>query len=253
MRSSRTRIAGSLALLALTACADAPGRTTADAAAAHDSAPAAAPSTIEAQGGRVPGPTATTPAAPRRVMIGDLDLTGIGHDVGSATAPVVLVDFRDFGCPFCSQFTRETYPVIEREYVRTGRVLFKYVPFIVGMFPHAAEAARAAECAADQGRFWEMADRIYERQRDWKQSSDARSLLTGLAGAAGADRAKLEACYDSRRTDVRTRRATDIADALGVRVTPSFVLDGRPIEGALPIAEFRKAIDAALTAGRQPR
>ena len=183
---------------------------------------------------------------PRRVLLGSLDLTGLGHDQGSITAPVVIIDFSDFGCPYCGEFTRETYPVLEREYVRTGKVFFKYVPFIVGMFPHAAEATRAVECAAEQGRFWAMADHVYEAQKAWKSGGDPRSLLTGIAGVVGADTTRLSQCYADRRTDTRTARANAAASTVGVRVTPSFVVNERPIQGALPLADFRKVIDAAL-------
>lgn len=194
-------------------------------------------------------PSTATPAAQRRVVLGDVDLTGVGYDRGSPSARVVMIDFSDFGCPYCAQFTRETFPVIEREYIRTGKVFFKYVPFVVGMFPHAAEASRAVECAGEQGRFWEAADQVYATQREWRQSADPRTALVTAARSAGADPTAFSRCYDDRHTDRRTRRATDVANTLGVRVTPSFVIDGRPIEGALPVEEFRKIIDAAL-AGR---
>ena len=183
---------------------------------------------------------------PRRVTLGTLDLTGVGHDEGSATAPVVLIDFSDFGCPYCGEFARETYPAIQREYVRTGKVFFKYVPFIVGMFPHAAEAARAAECAGNQGRFWPMVNQVYDAQKVWKGGGDPRPLLTGMAGAVGADTARFSECYADRRTDSRTARATDVAATVGVRVTPSFLVNERPIQGALPLADFRRVLDAAL-------
>ncbi|CAN5270444.1 thioredoxin domain-containing protein [soil metagenome] len=192
---------------------------------------------------------APAPAAapgPRLVTLGGLDLTGVGFDRGSATAPVVLIDFSDFGCPYCGEFTLKTYPEIEREYVTTGKVFFKYVPFIVGMFPHSAEATRAAECAAEQGKFWPMADHVYEAQKEWKRSDDARLLLTTIAGGIGADTSVLSRCISDRHTDARTTRATTAANDIGVRVTPSFVVDGRPIEGALPLAEFRKVLDAAI-------
>jgi protein-disulfide isomerase len=193
-----------------------------------------------------PAPATAAPAGPRRVLLGDLDLTGVGHDVGSATAPVVIIDFSDYGCPYCGEFTRETYPTIEREYVRTGKVFFKYVPFIVGMFPHSADATRAVECAAEQGRFWPMLDRVYDAQKEWRTSSDPRALLTSLASAAGADTATLARCYADRHTDARIARATGLANQVGVRVTPSFIVNERPIEGALPLADFRRVIDAAL-------
>ena len=205
--------------------------------------PAAHP---HSSGERVAAVATAPPRGPRRVMLGTLDLTGLGHDEGSATAPVVLIDFSDFGCPYCGQFTRETWPVIERDYVRTGKVFFKYVPFIVGMFPHAAEATRATECASEQGRFWEMADHVYEAQKSWKSAGDPRALLTGIAGVVGADTAALSRCYTDRRTEPRTARANDVAATIGVRVTPSFIVNARPIQGALPLAEFRRVIDAAL-------
>lgn len=224
-----------------------------------------APSAAHAPGGSAPvgdtshaaatlpaAPNASTPPrtprvnGPRRVMLGDLDLTGIGHDAGSATAPVVLIDFSDFGCPYCAQFTRETYPTIEREYVRTGKVFFKYVPFIVGMFPHAREATRAVECAAEQGLFWPMADHVYDAQRSWKGGEDPAPLFMEIAGVVGADTSKVSGCYRDGRTDARTARANDVAATIGVRVTPSFVVNDRPVQGALPLAEFRKVIEAAL-------
>ena len=192
-------------------------------------------------------PTRATPAGPRHVVLGGVDLTGVGYDRGSVTAPVVMIDLSDFACPYCGEFSRETFPSIEREYVRTGKVFFKYVPFVVGSFPHSAEATRATECAADQGAFWPMMQRVYEAQGAWRSGGgDPYPVLSGIASAAGLDTARIRACYDSKRTDVRTARATSVATDLGVRVTPSFIVNERPIQGALPLAEFRKVIDAAL-------
>ena len=192
-------------------------------------------------------PARATPPGPRHVVLGGVDLTGVGYDRGSVTAPVVMIDLSDFACPYCGEFSRETYPSIEREYVRTGKVFFKYVPFVVGSFPHSAEATRATECAADQGAFWPMMQRVYEAQGAWRSGArDPYPVLSGIARAAGLDTARIRACYDSKRTDVRTARATGVATDLGVRVTPSFIVNERPIQGALPLAEFRKVIDAAL-------
>ena len=186
------------------------------------------------------------PAGPRPVFIGEVDLTGVGHDRGSASARVVMIDLSDFGCPYCAEFTRETYPAIEKEYVETGKVFFKYVPFLVGSFPHSGEATRATECAADQGGFWPMMKGVYEAQREWRKGPDPYTLLIGIASAAGLDSTRFATCYVSQRTDVRTARATGVASDLGVRVTPSFLVAGRPIQGALPLADFRKVIEAAL-------
>ena len=190
------------------------------------------------------------PPRPRHVSIGGVDLTGIGYDRGSTTAPVVVIDLSDFACPYCGEFSRETYPSIERDYVKTGKVFFKYVPFVVGSFVHSREATRAVECAADQGGFWPMLANVYDAQREWKSSSDPYTVLSGAARAAGLDTVLLGACYASQRTDARTARVTERANALGVRVTPSFLVNERPVQGALPLEEFRKVIDAALLLSR---
>lgn len=185
-------------------------------------------------------------ASPRRIMIADLDVTDLGYDAGNRSAPVVVINFSDFGCPYCGKFTHETYPTLEREYVRTGKVLFKYVPFVMGMFPNGEQAARAAECAGDQGKFWEMHDRLYAQQGQWKKSREPEALFQGYTAALGLDRAAFDACYATQREHPRTRRANTIASEIGVRVTPSFLVNDRPVEGALPIAQFRRLIDAAL-------
>lgn len=189
----------------------------------------------------------------RQVRLGDIDLTGVGYDQGSTTAPVVIIDLSDFACPYCAEFSRETYPAIERDYVRTGKAFFKYVPFVVGSFRHSREATRAAECAAEQDQFWPMLDRVYAAQREWKQAADPQPVLVGLAKMVGVDSSRFAACVASGRTDARTARATSVADDIGVRVTPSFVVNGRPVEGALPLADFRRVIDAALLLSKTRR
>lgn len=192
-------------------------------------------------------PTArAAPAGPRRVDFHGVDLTGVGYDQGSPAAPVVLVNFSDFGCPFCARFSQETYPTIERDYVKTGKVFFKYVPFVMGMFPNGDQAARAAECAAEAGRFWPMHDRLYAEQRAWKGTRAPYELFQREARRVGLDAGRFDACYAKEGRHPRTRQANAAAEALGVRVTPSFLVGDRGVEGALPLAQFRELLDAAL-------
>ena len=196
----------------------------------------------------------TVPATPRRrVMIGTADVTNIGYDRGNPNAPVVMINFSDFGCPYCASFSLQTYPELEREFVATGKVYYKHVPFVMGMFPNGQQAARASECAADQGKFWPMHDRIYATQRDWKRARDPWVPLVNAAVGAGLDTTAFRRCFNDHRTEPRTRRASNIASDLGVRATPSFVVNGRPIEGALPLAEFRRILDAAVREATQGR
>lgn len=181
------------------------------------------------------------PAARRRVFLADVDLTDVGYDRGSPDAPIVMINFSDFGCPYCGQFERETFPALEREFIATGKVYYKYVPFVMGMFPNGGEAARAAECAADAGAFWPMHDRLYAAQSEWKRSSSPAALFLRYA-SAGTDTARLAACYRAHQVHPRTARANKLVEEFGVRVTPSFVVNGRPIEGALPLSEFQRLL-----------
>lgn len=157
-----------------------------------------------------------------------------------------MIDLSDFACPYCGEFARDVYPTIDRDYVQTGKVLFKYIPFIAGSFRHAAEATRAAECAAEQGQFWLMMDRVYATQAEWKRGNVADAQMAALAGTIPIDTVRYATCYADRHTDARTARATAVANDIGVRVTPSFLVNGHPVQGALPLAEFRRQIETAL-------
>ncbi|MEO5567941.1 MAG: DsbA family protein [Gemmatimonadaceae bacterium] len=192
------------------------------------------------------------PTTPRKVFVGTEDLTGIGYDRGSPTAPVIMVEFSDFACPYCAEFTRKTFPAIDQEFIKTGKVFFKYVPFVAGSFRNSAEATRAAECVGEQGAFWLMADRLSETQSGWKMRGSPDALLRRVARSTKVDSARYAACYADRHTESRTRNATDIANRVGVWVTPSFVVNGQPVQGALPLVEFRKVIIRAIAATRQP-
>ncbi|MEO5814286.1 MAG: thioredoxin domain-containing protein [Gemmatimonadaceae bacterium] len=219
----------------------------------HDSAVASAPpkaTTPVASPAAPVGPT--RPAAPRRIMAGSLDITSIGYDRGNPAAPVVVVEFSDFGCPYCAEFALQTFPALDSEYIATGKVLFKYVPFLVGTFRNSAEVTRAAECVGEQRaeQYWPMMTAVYGSQAGWKGRGSPDTLLLTLARSAHADSARFAMCYADRHTDARIKAGTDAADYVGVRVTPSFLVDQRPVQGALPLVEFRKLIDAALLLSR---
>src|SRR5690606_24185800 len=87
-----------------------------------------------------------------------LDVTGVGWVTGLDDAPVTVIEFSDFGCPFCAQFALDTYPTLHTEFVLAGQVRWIYVPFVIGRFPNGEGAALAGECAGEQGRFWQMHD-----------------------------------------------------------------------------------------------
>lgn len=170
--------------------------------------------------------------------------TAIGWSKGSPDAPVVVMEFSDFGCPYCARFSQETYPALHREFVETGRVRWQYVPFVMGMFPNGAEAARAAECAGEQDRFWPMHDLLYAEQRRWKETppAGAAALMADLAARLDLDRDRFASCYAEDRQGARTRAANELAAQFNVQATPTFFIDGRMVQGAIPLDVFRQAL-----------
>ena len=178
----------------------------------------------------------------------DLHVDRIGHDYGAEDAPVQVIEFSDFGCQYCRQFHQESYAPLFEEYVASGRIRWKYVTFVSGMFTNSKEASLAAECVADQGHFDAMRDRVFEAQAEWKGSSDPAPLLLEYAREVGADPETVAKCVAEGRTELRVDQGTRLAHALGVRGTPTFVVDGFPMMGALPIDFLREVFERRLAA-----
>jgi len=177
-----------------------------------------------------------------------IDVNDLGYDRGSPDAPVLVLEFSDFGCPYCSRFALSSLPQIEEEFIHDGVVRWKYVPFVMGMFPNGAEAARASECAAEQGEagFWAMHDRLYRNQSAWKATSGPRELFVSYARALELDDDAFADCYDSSDAALeRINLNNALAARLGVRATPTFFVNGVRVQGALPMEHFRLLLKGA--------
>jgi protein-disulfide isomerase len=199
-------------------------------------------------------PSVMEGAEPMQAAPGDtIDLRTIGYARGSEDAPVTVIEFSDFGCPFCASFSSRTYPELHEEYVATGQVRWVFVPFVMGTFPNGELAARTAECAAEQDRFWEMKEQLYAGQDAWKSASrrQAPRVFTGFADDAGLEPEAFSACFADNPVAGRIAVHNRAADAMRIRATPSFLVNGRLVEGALPIAQFRMALDRMLEDTRE--
>lgn len=174
-----------------------------------------------------------------------LDLRNVGYNLGDPDAPIAIVEFSDFGCHFCNQFAQNTFPVLHDEYIKTGKVQWKYVPYILGIFPNGDRAALAGECAAEQGdqAFWAMHDVLFDNQREWKsEGGGARELFIRYAAQLDLDRNRFLACYDQNRPAATVARNTRLGQQLGVRATPTFFINGARVEGAIPLELFRQVL-----------
>lgn len=170
-----------------------------------------------------------------------------GRIQGSATAPVWMVIVSDFQCPYCKIWHDSTYDAIRRDYVNTGKVRLAYVNLPLPSHKGAWASAEAAMCAGLQGRFWEMHDAIFDTQAEWSRIDSAHaSFFDSLAVRAGLDMTRQRTCVTQRQTRPIVQADLDRSLLAGINSTPVFIIGGTRIEGAYPIATFRKALDAAL-------
>lgn len=181
-------------------------------------------------------------ALPGGASAQSVDVSTLGYDRGMPGAQILVVEFGDFGCSACGQFARDVWPQLQREFVATGQVHWKYVPFNLGMFPNGDEAASAAECAADQDSFWSMHDLLYEKQKEWNRLGDPRTKFAEFAAQLRLNIGSFNRCYGAEGGAARTKRNTEAARELMVRATPTFFVNGQRVVGALPIEEWRKVI-----------
>jgi len=160
---------------------------------------------------------------------------------GDADAPVTIVEFSDFECPFCGKFFEETMPQLQSEYVDTGKVKMVFRDFPLGFHQNAQKASEASECAGDQGKYWEMHDLLFE-------NNNALSIddLKGYAVDLGLDPAEFDDCLDSGKHEQEVKDDMDAGKAAGVTGTPAFFINGEFLKGAQPFERFKAVIDAKL-------
>ena len=164
---------------------------------------------------------------------------------GKADAPVMIIEYSDFNCGFCRHFHDDTLSQVINTYVKTGKARFSYkhYPF---QAPSSSIKAIAAECAAEQGKFWDFHEAMFINLSGLKDEASARDAVGRLAGDLKLDTAKFKACIDGSTASSRVQADLQEGQQLGVTGTPAFLINGKPLIGAQPYAAFQKAIDAAL-------
>jgi protein-disulfide isomerase len=170
-----------------------------------------------------------------------------GHLLGSAGAPVTIIEYTDFQCPYCGQLAMNVEPVIEDEFVSTGQV--KVQARTVAILGEESNlAAQAAECANDQGRFWDFHDTLYANQKGENKGAFVPKNLKRFAEALGLDMAAFDSCLDSGKYASKVKDDTDAARQLGLSSTPTVFVNGQAVSWHLE--DLRAAIQQALGSGQ---
>lgn len=160
--------------------------------------------------------------------------------LGDADAPVTIVEFSDFECPFCSRFRQQTFDQIVDNYGDDVQIVYRDFP-LSQLHPHAQASAEAAECADDQGAFWEYHDLLFANQAALDDDS-----LIGYADQLGLDVDKFTECFESGKYTDEVLADLNEGISYGVTGTPTFFINGVRLVGAQPYAAFEQVIDEEL-------
>lgn len=188
----------------------------------------------------------------------DLGQTKTGIDtsngspiLGSELAPVTIIEFGDYQCPFCQRWNLQTKPLIEQNYINSGRVKLVYIDLpIVGI--DSLKAHASSYCASEQGLYWQYHDHLYKNQGHendgWAKPENLKELAAKLAGL---DTQKFNECLDSGKYENRVKENKNLAMKNEVRSTPTFIIVGpdgseTQISGAQPYSIFQSVIDEKL-------
>lgn len=175
-------------------------------------------------------------------------IAGDSPSKGDEDAPVTIIEFSDFQCPYCAKFYREAYKQILTDYVETGKARIVFKNFPLPFHENAEKAAEAAECANEQGKFWEMHNKLFENQN----SLDVQSLKK-YAEDISLDTTKFNSCLDSGKFAEQIANDLKVGQENGIQGTPGFLINGRLISGAQPFDNFKKVIEQELSGNSSAR
>ena len=160
---------------------------------------------------------------------------------GPKNAPVTIVEFSDYQCPYCGRFYTQTLPLIEENYIKTGKVKLVFRDFPLSFHQYAQKASEASECAHEQGKFWEYHNMLFENQ----QSLSVENLKQ-YAKNLGLDTAKFNSCLDSGKMASEVQKDFKDGQSYGVDGTPAFFVNDVLLVGAQPFSAFQQIIEQEL-------
>jgi protein-disulfide isomerase len=160
---------------------------------------------------------------------------------GDENAPVTIIEWSDYECPYCGRFYSQTFGQIDEQYIETGKVKFVYRDFSLPFHSNAQKAAEAAECAGEQKRYYDMYDKLFR-----EGIGGGVDAFKQYASEIGLDTVQFNDCLDSGRMASETAKDMEDGKAAGITGTPGFIINGELILGAQPFENFKKVIEGKL-------
>jgi len=172
-----------------------------------------------------------------------------GHVLGSDSAPVEVIEFADFECPACGSFATLTEPDVRSRLVNSGVVRFRFMDFPLQMHRNTWPAHRAAWCAGEQNKFWEMHDALFQNQDRWNGEATSRpdGVIADLAKQLGLNMSQYDQCVSSRKYQAQIQANVNEGIRLQVPSTPTFIIGNKRVTSAVSYDEFKRHIDEALS------
>lgn len=168
------------------------------------------------------------------------------NTAGDPNAPVKIVEYSDFQCPYCGNFVHQTEKLLVDAYVETGKVYFEYRSFGEFIGPESKRSAEAAYCAGDQEKFWDMHDLLFANQNGENKGGFSDKRLVAFAESLKLDMTAFNDCFNSNKYEAKVLQDGVDGNAAGVQATPSFLVNGKLVEGAQPFTAFQTEIDALI-------
>src|SRR3954462_5181154 len=173
-----------------------------------------------------------------------------GYVIGKVDAPVKILEYADFECPSCGGWAAVTEPDVRTRIINAGLASLTYYDFPLQQHRNTLAASNAAACADEQGKFWQMHDRLFQAQEEWngEATEQPKPFFQRYAGEVGLDVGKWEACYDARK--YQKRIAANLADGLrrGVNSTPTFIIGNKMYPGMQSYDVMKRLVDSAAKA-----
>jgi protein-disulfide isomerase len=173
-----------------------------------------------------------------------------GYNLGNPNAPVKIMEFGDFECPQCGRFATLTEPDLRKRLIETGDVFFTYYDFPLQMHKNTRAASNAAACADEQGKFWQMHDKLFDGQDQWngEATDNPGDVFAKYAGELGLNTAQWQSCFDSRKYQKRINANEAEALRRNVNATPSFIIGNKLYAGGLAYDELKAIVDSVKAA-----
>jgi protein-disulfide isomerase len=162
--------------------------------------------------------------------------------LGDPNAPVTIIEFSDFQCPYCAKFVLETMPLLQENYIDTGLVKLIFRDYPLPSHADAAIASEAAECVGDE-LYYEMHDAIFGNISAWSGTDDVEGALVGMASELGVD---IAACMANGEMTEEVAADYAAGRSYGVSGTPTFFINGKKLVGAWPYETFVQVIESEL-------